>query len=164
MPTTMHAPAARPVRQVRIHRTVSERFLIGFVAFQGLTGLIGGAMMVAGVNLPPDAWLDGIPFSSWFWPGMILGVGLGVAPLIIAYGLVTRPEVSWLAALEQRADHHWSWVASIGLGIGLIAWIITELFLLPEMSVLQPTYLIVGIGILVAATSPHVHARYRLRD
>ena len=164
MPTAVHAPAARRSRAARSRRTVSERFLIGFVAFQGLTGLVGGAMMVAGVNLPPDAWLQEIPFSSWFWPGMILGVGLGIAPLIIAYGLVTRPEVSWLAAVERRTDHHWSWVASIGLGIGLIAWILSELLLIPEMSVLQPIYLVVGIGILVAATSPNVHARYRLRD
>ncbi len=138
-------------------RSPLERTLIGLVLFQGITGTAGGAVLTWSGSGMPDEWLAGIPFDSWVWPGVILGVGLGLAPLVIAYGLLRRPRWAALAPIERATGHHWSWVASVALGVGLLAWIVVELVMIAAFHpIMQPLYLAVGVGILATAASPPV--------
>jgi len=148
------------IAEVAPRRPTAERWLIGLVAFQGVTGTAGGtAFLVApesGAEWFPEEWLDRIPFDSFFWPGIILGVGLGVSALVIAYGLVRRPDWRMARSVERWTGHHWSWATSIGLGAGLTAWIVVELLLIPDISWLQPFYFTVGALIVGTSLAPSV--------
>lgn len=159
---------AAPSRARQSHapstRTLAERLLIGTVLFQGVTGTAGGLMLITTSGeeeFLPAEYLHHIPFDSWFWPGVILAGGLGITALVIAWALLRTPTWHWAAPIERRTGHHWSWVAAIGLGIGLMAWIVVELVLLPEWSWLQPLYLAVGAVVVAAALAPGVRDRLR---
>jgi hypothetical protein len=154
----------RPKPQLRPQLTVADRVLVGTVIFQGVTGLVGGLMLITTPGeeeFLPEIYLDHIPFDSWFWPGVILAGGLGITALVIAWGLLRTPAWHWVAPIERRTGHHWSWMAAIGLGVGLMAWIVVELVLLPEWSWLQPLYLAVGAVIVATAVTPAVRGRLR---
>lgn len=143
-------------------RPSSERWLIGLVLFQGITGTIGGLVLLINGSGMPAAWLAEIPFESWFWPGVILGVGLGLVPLVIAYGLIRRPTWTFLAGAERMVGHRWPWVGSVCLGVGLVSWIAVELLLIPEVHwLMQPLYTAVGLGIVGAALRPRTRVRWR---
>lgn len=144
-------------------RPASERWLIGLVLFQGITGTIGGLVLLINGSGMPESWLAEIPFTSWFWPGIILGVGLGLAPLGIGYGLLRRASPGVLADAEVAVGYRWPWVGSVCLGIGLVAWIVVELLLIPEVHwLMQPLYLGVGAGIVGTAVRPRVRERWRV--
>lgn len=145
-------------------RPMAGSALVAVMLFQGVTATAGGTMMAAGslatVNVPgtinpPDAWLDGLPFDTWLIPGLVLGIGLGISALVIGWGLIRRPAWPWLSPLERWTGRHWSWVASIILGAGLVAWIMIEITLIP-LSWLQVAYGVLGASILVLATRPSV--------
>ena len=141
-------PGPRP--QLRTQLTFLDRLLVGTVLFQGMTGLLGGLMLIATPGRDGE-----------LLPGAILAGGLGVTALIIAWGLSRTPASDRLAPIERVTGHHGPWVAAIGLGTGLMAWIVVELVLLPEWSWLQPFYLAVGAVIVATAATPAVHGRLR---
>lgn len=157
----------RPPRRqptLRPQLAAVDRVLAGTVLFQGVTGLVGGLLLMTtpgDEEFLPEAYFDHIPFASWFWPGVILAGGLGITALLIAWGLLRTPTWDWAAPIERRTGHHWSWMAAIGLGIGLMAWIVVQLVLLPEWSWLQPLYLAVGAVIVTTALTPAVRGRLR---
>jgi hypothetical protein len=166
------AAASRPPVRVRpVRRSRAERALFGLLVFQGVTATAGGAAMVAGatevLRMPaemglPDEWLALIPFDTWVWPGVILGVGLGGGALVVAYGLARRPTWAWLGWVERATGHHWTWLGSLALGGGLIAWIGIQWALLPGTAWLQWLYLAVGAGIATTALTRPVRAALRL--
>jgi hypothetical protein len=129
--------------------------LFGLLVFQGLSALAGGAMLfaqTAGAEIGlPNEWLARIPFASWFWPGVILGGGLGASALVLAHGVRRRPRWLWTEPAVSWTGHHWSWAGSLGLGAGLMTWIVVQLIPLPGWSLLQPLYFSVG-ALIVAFT------------
>jgi hypothetical protein len=133
------------------HRQPAVLSMIGVLAFLGFSALGGGVAMVAGGGLtPPTAWLDEIPVvDSWVVPGLVLGIGFGLGSMITAYGVLRKPRWPWLGLVERLTRHHWSWLATILIGLGHIAWITLELIYLPELSALQAVYGGVGAALLV---------------
>ena len=110
---------------------------------------IGGEIML------PQAWLDGIPLiDSWVIPGLVLGLGFGVGSLVVAYGVIRRPEWHWLNWVESLTGHHWSWAGALVLGAGHVMWILLELAFLPEATWLQAVYGSVGVGLVVLPLLP----------
>jgi hypothetical protein len=127
------------------------------LAFLGVTAVGGGAAMVSGVGAPPRDWLAGIPVvGSWLVPGLVLGLGFGVGSLVTAYGVLRRPRWGWLRPVERRAGHHWSWIATIVLGLGQTLWIGLELVFLPRPSALQAVYGAVGVALFLLPLHPAV--------
>lgn len=75
---------------------------------------------------------------------------------------VTERVLITLLAFQGLTGHHWSWIGSVALGLGLVAWILAELWLLPDqLWALQGLYLAVGAAIVGLACSPQVRARLR---
>jgi hypothetical protein len=111
---------------------------------QGASGVVGGAWLAwdpsgRTIGLPIE-WLDGSPFPNYMLPGIILLTVLGLAPLLIARGvLASRP---------------WSRPAAITVGLALGVWIGVEVAVIgyqPEPP-LQLVYgllaaVILGLGV-----------------
>lgn len=122
------------------------------VLFQGISGLIGGFGLIAdpsGASLQiPIEWLEGSPFHNYLLPGIILFLILGVAPVIIGFGL-------W-------KEKQWAWVGSFLLGIALVIWIIVEIIVIgyQPSPPLQLIYGLVGICILFFVNLPGVKQFY----
>jgi hypothetical protein len=136
--------------------------------FLGLTAVAGGVEMVAfraGNSYLPSAWLDRIPLvDSWLVPGLVLGLGFGVGSLVITYGLLRRPRWSLADPVERLTGQHWSWAASVLLGVGLIAWIALEVIYLPDRSWLEVVYGLLGILLTTLPRSRSVRTYLRVRN
>ena len=68
-----------------------------------------------------------------------------------ARALVQRP-------VETAVGEHWSWLATIVLGLGLTMWIALEVVYLPQTSFLQIVYAAVGLVLLVLPLHPRLRA------
>ena len=66
---------------------------------------------------------------------------------LLAVGVLRRPRLRALSFIEQWTGRHWSWAGSVGLGLGLMAWIVVQLALVEFRSFLQP--LMFGVGALL---------------
>ncbi len=131
----------------RAQRPPAVWLLIGLLSFQGLAAVGGGAVMLADTSggaagLEPGL-LARTPFTTYLWPGLLLSVGLGATALVLAIGLLRTPDWPGVHRLERATGHHWTWVGSIGLGVGLMAWIVVQV-LLVEGSWMQPVMFLVG--------------------
>jgi hypothetical protein len=133
--------------------------------FLGVTALGGGFEMVlyrAGNSYLPKAWLNDIPLiDSWLVPGLVLGLGFGVGSPVTAYGLLRQPRWGLAGPVERLTGRHWSWVASVLLGIGLVAWIALEVIYLPARSWLEVVYS--ALGVLLATVPWLARVRAYLR-
>lgn len=143
----------RPVIATGRHRAALVWLTIGLLAFLGVSGLFGGIGLIFGIwgmDQIPREPLDRIPLiDSWLVPGLVLVVGFGLGSLIAAYGVLRRPP--WSAAAGRLTGHHWSWSATIGLGLGQLVWLLVE-FLYVGPSLLLAVYGVVGVALTVLPT------------
>jgi hypothetical protein len=140
------------------HRPTTVWITVGTLAFLGVTAAAGGVAMVLDIGAaPPDDWLRSIPLvDTWVVPGLVLAVGFGLGSLLAGYGMLRRPRWAWLRPVERLTRHHWSWAATILIGLGHVAWIVLELAYLPEPSALQIVYGGVGGALALLPLHPAV--------
>ena len=141
-------------RAQSIYRPLSVLMAFWLLIFLGVTALAGGIALTFGSTqsgmAPPADWLDALPMiDSWLIPGLVLGIGFGMGSLMAAYGVWRQPHWQWASFIENGTGHHWSWIATILIGLGQVTWIALELFLLPEVSWLQALYGPVGLALLL---------------
>jgi hypothetical protein len=148
--------------QINEHRPLPVRVAIGLLVFLGLTAFGGGVEMLlfpTGNEFVPGEWLDHIPIvETWVLPGLVLGIIFGVGSLLAAAGLLWRPRWTRLHRVESATDRHWSWIATVLLGIGLLAWIGLEVILLPERDLIELLYAAIAIALIVLAWNRTVRA------
>jgi len=135
------------------HRPASVVAIISVLVFLGLTAVAGGIELTFGIwatdSFPTDS-LDRVPFiDSWLVPGLVLGIGFGLGSLVTAFGMLRRPRWQWLVSVERVTGHHWSWAATIAIGLGQVLWILLELVYLPGVSPLQVVYGGVGVALVL---------------
>jgi hypothetical protein len=114
--------------------------------FVGVGGVYGGIEMLRHPVNPMGATTDlikGSPFDTYTWPGVLLFTLVGIAPLVLATGLVAR---------ARQAV-----ILSAGFGLGLMAWICVQWVLLTGQLWLQP--LMFGIGAVIATLSTIMYRR-----
>jgi hypothetical protein len=141
-----------------VHRPLPVRILTIMLVVLGIGAVGGGFAMVFGIggeSMLPDEYLDALPLvDSWVVPGLILMIGFGFGSLTVAFGVWRRPAWAWLDGLERLTGHHWSWIATILIGVGQMIWIMLELMSIP-FSALMPTFGAVGLALaLLPLTSP----------
>lgn len=131
-------------------RTASEKALFAVLLFTAVTAMVGGLLFM----LEPDggllgadpALLAGSPFSDWFWPGMLLGILVGLGFLSVAL---------W--------QFLWGWGANelaVAAGVGLIAFEVVE-FLIIGFHPLQLIYAVIGVVVIVLALKARVSSARR---
>jgi hypothetical protein len=149
------APSRPRTRRPRLATTITA-----ILAFLGITAVGGGAEMLlypAGNAFLPARWLDDIPLvDSWLVPGLVLGLGFGVGSLLTAFGVLRRPRWRPAAGVERLTGQHWSWSATVVLGVAMIAWIALEAAYLPARSWLEVVYGLTGIALAALPWFPAV--------
>ncbi|WP_344755009.1 hypothetical protein [Gryllotalpicola koreensis] len=131
----------------------AARVLLVVGIFNALSAFAGGVPLIArpdGTAMGmPLSMLDGTPFSSFLWPGVVLFVVVGgTQALAVAAQLRRR---TWAAA-----------AAAVG-GFGLAIWIFVEVLLLGGFTVLYVLYfgtallqlaaLLVSLGLFAGASA-----------
>lgn len=148
-----------------VERTWPVWASVVLLVFLGLTAAAGGAALLIGGTAmsPPTAWLEALPVvDSWVIPGLVLGIGFGLGSLLTAYGVWARPVTGWLAAIESATGHHWSWLATMAIGLGQVIWIVLEMIYLPELSWLQVVYGPLGLALMALPWTAGMRHHLRL--
>ena len=141
-----------------VHRPLPVRILTILLVVLGIGAVGGGFAMVFGIggeSILPDEYLDALPLvDNWVIPGLILMIAFGFGSLTVAFGVWRRPTWAWLDGVERLTGRHWSWIATILIGVGQMIWITLELVSIP-FSAFMPTFGAVGLALaLLPLASP----------
>ena len=108
--------------------------LAGIELLVGVTALIGGVLMVIDPSGEPlglsTLWLGKTPFVDYAVPGLALAIIFGAGNLFAAFLAVTR--------------YRWAGEVAGFLGMGMMVWIMMQVWLFIPTSWLQPTYFTLG--------------------
>jgi hypothetical protein len=118
-----------------------------------LTDPTGGSLQLTEV-------LPLLPVSDFILPGLFLLIAMGLAPLLLTYGLMARPNRAWAEALSRWSGHHWAWTGTLGLGVTLIIWLIVQGMLIGFKWAIQYITGIDGLLIVLFLFIPSVRKFY----
>jgi hypothetical protein len=139
-------------RAPEVHRPLAVTIVTALLGVLGIGAVGGGFAMTFGIggeSMLPGEYLDALPLvNSWVAPGLILMIGFGFGSLLAAFGVWRRPAWAWLGGLERLTGHHWSWIATIVIGVGQVIWITLELVSIP-FSALMPTFGAIGLALIL---------------
>lgn len=127
-------------------KTALSVLAIILLLFLGFGGLYGAWLLISDPSGGNFDWslslLDGTPFKSFLFPGIILALSNGILPVYVALSVIMKTEsCGWLVLIQGGVT---------------ISWLTAQLifnpaFFVPEMH--YPSYslgiLLVGIGILL---------------
>jgi hypothetical protein len=121
----------QPLPSTRAPLTVWGRVLLVFFVFIGLGAVAGSVGVMKDVMPFPEVWLQGTPFHSYFFPGLLLCLAVGGSQLAAAFLVLWRPSAA-------RA-------ASLIAGLILIGWMAGELELIGFQAPIQVFFVAVGL-------------------
>lgn len=155
---------------VKQKRPSSLYLLMALLVFLGISAIYGGYNLIAdpsGNQLQlPSGWLELTPFPNYLIPGLILFSVLGVFPLVVTVLLFLKPDWSIMKPLEHLTHEHWSWLASVTVGIALIVWITVQFLMFgarhPIQIALELTLGTLGIAIIAVSLFPSVRHYYKI--
>jgi ABC-type multidrug transport system permease subunit len=151
-------------------RPFSVYVLMVLLLLLGSSAIYGGYNLIAdpsGNQLQlPSGWLELTPFPSYLIPGLILFTVLGVFPLVVAILLYFKPDWSAMQPLEHLTHEHWSWLASVTVGIALLIWITVQFLMFgarhPVQIGLELSLGTLGIIIIAVSLFPSVRHYYQI--
>lgn len=109
-----------------------RRLLLALLVVVALSALGGAAGLVGnGVGMDPGV-LDGTPFGTFLWPGLLLGLVVGGTHLVAAVMVARRTAFAPLAAL--------------GAAFVLLVWIVTQVMIIDERFWLQWLYFALALA------------------
>jgi hypothetical protein len=110
-------------------RPASVWFLVVILivlALGGLAGAYGFLSDPSGAGMGMADQLKLLPIPDFTLPGLFLLAAMFGFPLLLVYGLLSRPEWRMAAQLEAWSEAHWAWSGSLLLGIGLALWLMIQ--------------------------------------
>src|SRR5215472_502419 len=122
----------QPAPPTRAPLTVWGRVLLVFLVVIGLGAVAGSVGVMKNVMPFPEVWLQGTPFHSYFFPGLILCLVVGSSQLAAGFLLLWRPSVAKMASLIA--------------GLILTGWMIGELALIGFQAPIQVWFISVGLA------------------
>ena len=137
--------------------------LLVVLLFLASGGLYGGIAMLtdpAGGSLGLTDVLPLLPVSNYILPGLFLLIVMGLTPLVLTYGLLTRPNWNWAATLSRWSAHHWAWIGTLGLGVTLVIWLIVQGLLIGFGAPIQCITAADGLLIILLTLLPSLRRFY----
>lgn len=106
--------------------------LLGVAWFHFLSAIAGmlGLTIGGGLGIPLE-WLEGSVFTSYFWPGVILGLVVG--------------GVQAVALAAQYGTFRLAWGLHVAAGLTMMIWIFVEIAIMLVWSPLQGIYFATGL-------------------
>lgn len=126
------------------------RYTLGtLLAFLALNAFGGGYYAMAGAEGVPVEWLQGSPFSDYFYPGVILFMVVGGGFLLASIAIFAG----------YKYDIYFSYAA-----IMIVAgWLIVQVAIIGYVSWMQPATAITAIVILLLTLAMHRYHRVAFR-
>ncbi len=131
----------------------------------GISALLSGTSLILdpsgkGIRFP-EGYLDGSPFHSYFIPGVLLTVFIGLLPLAAWFALWKKPRWAFGARINRFSKWHWALTAAFMSGFGLMIWIGVQMLLVPYFF-LQPLLLSWGALIVALCFKGDILAFYKM--
>jgi hypothetical protein len=149
-------------------KTVEVYILIIAIALEALGAIYGGISLMndpSGDSIQlPITLLEGTIFSSYLIPGIILFLLLGFFPLFLIFPLIFKPDWPIINGLNIYKSYHWAWTYSLYTAIILVIWINIQMMILGTGSMIQGTFGLFGVFILIMALTPRVKRYYRIQN
>jgi hypothetical protein len=157
--------AAEKAEQSDIQRPLALWPLLLLLILLGAGGLYGGIVMLidpTGGLLQLTEVLPLLPVSDYILPGLFLLVAMGLAPVALTFGLLTRPKWNWAQPLSGWSRHHWAWTGTLGLGVTLAIWLFVQGLLIGFNWPIQHITAANGALIILLALTPAVRRFYAI--
>ncbi len=146
----------------------SVKLLIVLHGFLGIGAVFGGGALV----IDPSGQMIGMPtdmmkvplFSDFLFPGIILLIVLGIGPLGIMVSLLRRQAWPLGERLNLFRPMQWSWTFSLYTAFALIIWIMVQLYIIKETSVIHIIYILLALVILIVTLLPSARDYYELES
>ena len=143
-----------------------RNILIGLLAFLGVGAMFGGGALI----ISPSGELLGMPlsmikespFSNFLIPAIFLFVVLGLAPCLLTFALVRKPESKMAQRFNLFKDMHWAWSFSVYIGLILILWLQFEMMFIHSVHWSHTFYMFLAVAILIVAILPQMRDLYKL--
>lgn len=133
---------ARPVSIVVL------AILLGVLAIGAIQGGIAMVLNpIEPLGMTVD-YLEGTPVDNYALPGLFL-LGIAAASIIAIPGLIFEWNWRWVSRIEIAIGYRWPWLAAVAIGGVLLAFEITELFIVPFHPVMHPLLIAGSLAILV---------------
>jgi hypothetical protein len=143
-----------------------RNILIGLLAFLGVGAMFGGGALIispSGELLGmPLSMIKDSPFPNFLIPAIFLFVFLGLAPCLLIFALVKKPESKIAQRINLFKDMHWSWSFSVYIGLILIVWLQLEMMFIHSVHWSHTFYMFLAVAILIVAILPQVRNLYKL--
>jgi len=136
-------------------------FWLVFLAFGGLYGGIAMLLDPSGGSLQMTEVLSLLPVSNYVLPGLFLLFIMGILPLFLIYGLLVRPNWSWLDSFFRQIKYYWAWTGTVILGVILAIWLIVEGVMIGFKWPIQYVTAVNGLFILFFVFFPSVRKFYK---
>ena len=149
------------VMKIKITRNIFF-LLLGFLGLGAIGG--GGALIISPTGEligMPLSMLEKSPFNSFFIPGVILFLVLGLIPLLLIIALFKQPESKLAEQINLFKDMHWSWTYSIYIAFALIIWIQIQMVFLHDVHWAHTFYMFFALTIITVALLPQIRNLYK---
>ena len=145
--------------------TFFRNILIGLMTFLGAGAIFGGGALIispSGELLGmPLSMIKDSPFPNFLIPAIFLFVFLGLAPCLLIFALVKKPESKIAQRINLFKDMHWSWSFSVYIGLILIVWLQLEMMFIHSVHWSHTFYMFLAVAILIVAILPQVRNLYK---
>ena len=131
-----------------------------FLAYGGFLGAYGFISDPTGSSMDMDSALPLLPIPDYTLPGIFILLAFFIFPLLLIYGLFTRQEWKSFQELAKWSNHHWAWVGSVILGIGLGIWLLVQAALIGFTAPIQRITALLDLSILITALMPSTRTFY----
>jgi len=147
-------------------KTIATYLLMVLIAFQIISAIPAGWAMFTDpsgmkLGIPMDV-LELSPFPDFLIPGLFLFIFLGLLPVFILYGLITKKELQWVQPINLYKNQHWSLTFAYYLGLLLVLWINMQLLFIQKYFFLQVVFSLLGIVIVFLTHLPKTKQYYIL--
>lgn len=123
--------------------------------------IVGSALDPSGASMGVHVLLPLLPVPDFVLPGLFLLIVMGLAPLVLTFGLLARPNCPPADALSRWSGHHWAWTGTLALGIVLLAWLAVQAVMIGFSAGIQYVMVVNGLALLAFALWPSVRNAYR---
>jgi len=149
-------------------KAVEIYILIIAVAIEAVGAIYGGISLMryysGESNHLTVAPLEGTIFNSYIIPGIVLFLLLGFFPLFLIFPLIFKPNWPIINGMNIYKNYHWAWAYTLYTSIMLIIWVNIQMMILNTGSVIQGTFGLLGVFILILTLSPRVKRYYRIQN